>query len=88
MKRIIIGGCMLFSGLLVTLTIIVSASIYATDVFEWSGKSKLWFVIFGAEHYGEVVDSLFLGFPFVLGVLLALLGLIILGLEYYRTFRE
>lgn len=89
MKRIVIGGCTLLSGLLVTLTIIVTSSIYATHVTGWSGKSKLCFVIFGAEQYGDdVVDSLFLGFPFVLGVVLALVGLVILGYEYYKTFRE
>ncbi|WP_430787171.1 hypothetical protein VBD025_15740 [Virgibacillus flavescens] len=89
MKRIIIGGFIMLGGLSITLTIILSGSIYATQITSWSGKSKLWHAIFGAEQYGdEVVQSLFLGFPFVLGVILSLLGLIILGMEYYKTFQK
>ncbi|WP_112180401.1 hypothetical protein [Paraliobacillus zengyii] len=89
MKRIVIGGFIMLGGLLVTLTIILAGSIYATNITEWSGKSKLWHAIFGAEQYGsEVVQSLFLGFPFIVGVLLTILGLIILGQEYYKTFKD
>ncbi|WP_216663347.1 hypothetical protein, partial [Bacillus haikouensis] len=62
MKRSIIGGFIMLSGLLVTLTIILSGTIYATHMTAWSGKSKLWHAIFGAKQYGdEVVQSLFLG---------------------------
>jgi hypothetical protein len=79
----------MLSGLLVTLTIILSGTIYATHMTAWSGKSKLWHAIFGAEQYGdEVVQSLFLGFPFMLGVFFTLLGLIILVIEYYKTFNN
>ncbi|GAE37700.1 hypothetical protein [Halalkalibacter akibai] len=89
MKRIVIGGFIMFGGLLVTLTIILAGSIYATNITAWSGKSKLWHAIFGAKQYGdEVVQSLFLGFPFIVGVLLTILGLIILGKEYYKTFKN
>ncbi len=89
MKRIIIGGFIMLGGLLVTLTIILSGSIYATQITAWSGESKLWHSIFGAKQYGdEVVQSLFLGFPFIVGVILSLLGLIILGIEYYKTFQN
>ncbi|MGE8206781.1 hypothetical protein ACQKP0_19915 [Heyndrickxia sp. NPDC080065] len=89
MKRTIIGGFILLGGLLVTLSIIIASAIYATSITEWSGKSKLWFVIFGEMQYGdEVVQSLFLGFPFVLGVLFTILGLIILSYEYYKTFKN
>jgi hypothetical protein len=88
-KRTIIGGFIMLSGLLVTLTIILSGTIYATHMTAWSGKSKLWHAIFGAEQYGdEVVQSLFLGFPFMLGVFFTLLGLIILVIEYYKTFNN
>lgn len=89
MKRSIIGGFIMLSGLLVTLTIILSGTIYATHMTAWSGKSKLWHAIFGAKQYGdEVVQSLFLGFPFMLGVFFTLLGLIILVIEYYKTFNN
>jgi hypothetical protein len=89
LNRILIGGFTLLGGLLVSLTIILSGAIYATGITGWSGKSKLWFVIFGEKQYGdEVVQSLFLGFPFFVGVLLAAIGLIILGYEYYITFKK
>lgn len=89
MKRTIIGGIIMLGGLLVTLAIIISGSIYATSITAWSGKSKLWHAIFGAKQYGnEVVQSLFLGFPFTVGVLLTILGLAILGYEYYKTFKK
>jgi hypothetical protein len=88
-KRIIIGGFIMLGGLLVTLTIILSGTIYATHMTAWSGKSKLWHAIFGAKQYGdEVVQSLFLGFPFMLGVFFTLLGVIILVIEYYKTFKN
>ncbi|WP_186579715.1 hypothetical protein [Aquibacillus kalidii] len=89
MKRTIIGGFIMLGGLLTTLTIILSGTIYAPHITEWSGKSKLWHAIFGAKQYGdEAVQSLFLGFPFILGVVVTLLGLIILGIEYYKTFEK
>ncbi|MEH7336576.1 hypothetical protein V7161_28515 [Neobacillus drentensis] len=89
MNRILIGGFVMLGGLLVTLTIIVLGAIYATSITEWPGKSKLWFSIFGAKQYGdEVVESLFLGFPFMIGVLFTLVGLLILGYEYYISFKK
>ena len=80
----------MLGGLLTTLTIILSGAIYAPHITAWSGKSKLWHAIFGAKRYGEddVVQSLFLGFPFVLGVIFTLLGLTILGMEYYKTLEK
>ena len=89
MKRTIIGGFIMLGGLITTLTIILSGTIFATHITTWSGNSKLWYAIFGAKQYGdEVVQSLFLGFPFVLGVIFTLLGLVILGIEYYKTFEK
>lgn len=89
MKRIVIGGFIMFAGLLITLTIILAGTIFATDITGWSGKSKLWYAIWGDKQYGdEVVQSLFLGFPFSLGLLLTLVGLVILGHEYYKTFKD
>ncbi|MBN8210010.1 hypothetical protein JI666_14740 [Bacillus sp. NTK071] len=88
MKRIVIGGFIMLGGLLVTLTIILSGAIYATQITA-SGESKLWHAIFGAKQYGdEVVQSLFLGLPFILGLIFSLLDLIILGIEYHKTFQN
>jgi len=89
MKRTIIGGFIMLGGLFTTLIIILSGTIFATHITAWSGKSKLWHAIFGAKQYeDEVVQSLFLGFPFVLGVIFTLLGLVILGIEYFKTFEK
>lgn len=89
MKRTIIGGFIMLGGLLTTLTIILSGAIFATHITAWSGKSKLWHAIFGAKQYeDEVVESLFLGFPFVVGVVFTLLGLVILCIEYFKNFEK
>lgn len=89
MKRIVIGGFLMLGGLLITLTIILSGTIYATQITTWSGKSKLWHAIFGDKQYGdEVVQSLFLGYEFVLGVIITVIGLAILGMEYYKTMEK
>lgn len=74
----------MLSGILTTMGIIISASIYAPSITSWSG-SKLWFVIFGARQYGsETVQSLFLGVPFVIGLALIIIGLVILVKEYFN----
>ncbi|MGY3718027.1 hypothetical protein ACWE42_21160 [Sutcliffiella cohnii] len=79
----------MLGGLLTTLTIILCGTIYAIHITAWSGKSKLWHAIFGAKQFGnEVVQSLFLGFPFILGVIFTLIGLVILGMEYYKTIEK
>ncbi|OUZ39158.1 hypothetical protein CBM15_09870 [Solibacillus kalamii] len=73
----------MLGGLFTTLTKIVVASIYIPSMTSWSG-SQLWYAIFGGKQYGnEVVQSLFLGFPFVVGLLLSVLGLAILVMEYF-----
>ncbi|HCT37018.1 MAG TPA: hypothetical protein DF292_08320 [Firmicutes bacterium] len=83
MKRVFIGGIVVFTGIITSLSMIIAAAIYAPHITAWSG-SKLWFAIFGARQYGnEVVQSLFLGTPFVIGLVLAAIGLVILAKEYY-----
>lgn len=84
MKKVVIGGILMLSGVLTVMGIIISAAIYATSITEWSG-SKLWYAIFGAKQYGsEVVQSLFLGVPFIIGMALAVTGLIILGIAFFE----
>ena len=84
MKRTVIGGFIMLGGLFTTLTKIVVASIYIPSMTSWSG-SQLWYAIFGGKQYGnEVVQSLFLGFLFVVGLLLSVLGLAILVMEYFN----
>ncbi len=74
----------MLSGIIIDMTILIAASLYIPNITSWSGSSKLWFVIFGAKQYGsEVVQSLFLGFPFIIGIMLTIIGLIILVVEYF-----
>ncbi|MFC6039533.1 hypothetical protein ACFPYN_08860 [Paenisporosarcina macmurdoensis] len=83
MKRTIIGGFIMLGGLFTTLTIILAAVTYIPSMTGWSG-SQLWYAIFGEKQYGDdVVQSLFLGFPFVVGLLMSILGLVILVMEYF-----
>ncbi|MFS0855919.1 hypothetical protein [Paenibacillus taichungensis] len=83
MKKVIIGGILLFTGALISLAIILAAALYVPSITAWSG-SKLWYAIFGAKQYGnEVVQSLSLGFPFIVGVILFVIGLIVLVREYF-----
>ena len=83
MKRTVIGGFIMIGGLLTTLTIILVVATYIPTMTSWSG-SQLWYAIFGGKQYGnDVVQSLFLGFPFVVGLLFSILGLVILVMEYF-----
>lgn len=86
MKRVLIGGFVMMGGLIIAATVILAGAIYVPDSTSWwSGRSKFWFAILGGEQYGDdAVDSLFLGLPLIAGVLLALVGLLILGREYYK----
>lgn len=88
MKKTIIGSVVMLSGVIILMSIIIAAVVYLPSITSWSG-SKLWYAIFDAEHYGnEVVQSLNLGFLFVIGILLAVVGLIILGKEYYYADKK
>jgi hypothetical protein len=86
MKRTVIGGFIMIGGLFTTLTIILMAMMYMPSMTSWTG-SQLWYAIFGEKQYHgfghEAVQSLFLGIPFVVGLLLTILGLVILAMEYF-----
>jgi hypothetical protein len=84
MKKTIIGSTIMLSGVIITIGIIITAGLYVPNITAWSG-SKLWYAIFGVRQYGsEVVQSLFLGGPFVIGIILTIIGLIILAVEYFN----
>lgn len=88
MKKAIIGSVFMLSGVIISMSIIIAAAVYLPSITSWSG-SKLWYVIFGAEHYrNEVNQSLNLGYLFLIGILLAVAGLIILGKEYYYANKK
>jgi hypothetical protein len=75
MKQIVIGGFIMLAGLFITFMIILAATIYMPTINSWNG-SKLSYAIF---------ESLSLGFPFVIGILLSILGFLILIFTYFNT---
>jgi len=81
-KKTIIGSVFMFSGILITLSLIITAALYVPKITEWRG-SRLWFAIFGASDLGSTTESLTLGVPFVIGLLLFGMGLLILLKEYF-----
>lgn len=82
MKKTMIGSVFMLSGIIITMSIIIAAAVYVPSITSWSG-SKLWYAIFGEKPYGSVVgQSLLLGFPFVIGFILGITGLVILLLQY------
>lgn len=84
MKRTIIGSVFMLSGVIVAMSIIIAAALYLPSISSWSG-TKLWYTIFGAKQYGdEVAQSLSLGFPFIIGIILGVIGLVILSAEYFK----
>ncbi|UVI29269.1 hypothetical protein [Paenibacillus spongiae] len=85
MKRTIIGGLLFSSGALICLVILILAALHVPSITAWRG-SKLWFAIFGTnEPMGNnEVNSLFLGFPFIVGIVLFILGFIVLVVEYFK----
>lgn len=84
MKKVVIGGIFLFVGTLITLPILIAAALYIPNIYTWRG-SKLWFAIFGSSEMGSSADSLFLGIPFVVGMMLFAFGLVVLLIEYFKT---
>ena len=85
MKKTIIGSVFMFLGVFIDISVIIVAYSYTPNITKWSGSSKLWYAIFGSKQYGnEVVQSLFLGPIFILGLLLGIIGLIMLLIEYFN----
>ncbi|SEB92298.1 hypothetical protein [Paenibacillus sp. GP183] len=84
MKKTLIGSILMFTGALISSAIFITAALYVPNITNWQG-SRLWYAIFGAKQYGnEVVQSLFLGVPFIVGIILFVLGLIVLVVEYFK----
>lgn len=82
MKKSIIGSVLLFNGTMICLTIIILAALYSSSINTWRG-TKFWFAIFGASDISNA-QSLFLGIPFVIGLILFFFGLLVLIIEYFN----
>ncbi len=87
MKRAFIGSSLLFIGTLETVGIMLCAVLYLPHVTAWytTYPSKMLFLIFaGKSSLNDGTDGLGLGIFFVVGILFMLLGLVMLGAEYFR----
>jgi hypothetical protein len=87
MKKTVIGAVILFAGILQTMGIIISGVIYLPHLTAWSTlyPSKLYFLILaGKSQFNDDANGLGLGVFFILGIIMALLGLGILIYEYIR----
>lgn len=85
MKRTVIGGILTLCGTITIASIIIAGAIYAPTLNGWSGKSRFWYAIFGSPTYGNQIDSsMNLGFPFIIGIIGLILGILTLGYEYFR----
>lgn len=84
MKRTIIGTVLMITGAIISLSLIIIATFCVPNITEWRG-SKLWFAIFGAKDLGATVQSLSVGVPFLVGLILFIIGLIILTIEYFSV---
>lgn len=82
MKRTIIGSVFMITGVIITLSLIIVATQYVSQITMWRGM-KLWFIIFGARDLGDATQSLSLGVPFAIGLILFIGGLLILIVEYF-----
>lgn len=84
MKRTIIGSVLMITGAIISLSLIIIATFYVSNITEWRG-SKLWLAIYGAKDLGTTVQSLSVGIPFTVGLILFIIGLIILTIEYFSV---
>lgn len=81
MKRTIIGGFIMFAGLLTMLTIVIVGAFHMTTLTSWSG-SRLLYAIFSSAN-GDA-NGLSLGIPFVAGALFFVAGLAVLVTEFFE----
>ncbi|MFA6940406.1 MAG: hypothetical protein WCQ54_05400 [Clostridiaceae bacterium] len=84
MKRIIIGLVIMITGVIIDLSLIITASFYVLGMTKWGGFT-LWSAIFGSQDF---VNRLSLREPFIIGLILFVIGLIILAKEYLNIDKK
>lgn len=89
LKRVIIGAFISLCSAIIDAAIIITAGIYSSSLTSWSGKSKFWYAIFGAQRYGNEANlSLNLGELFIIASILFVLGIIIMIIELFNTDKK
>lgn len=84
MKKTIIGCVLTLAGTWITGCIFVAAALFVPNMSTWDG-TRVWYAIFGGGPYeADLKQSMALGLPFAIGVLMFAAGILILAIEYFR----
>jgi hypothetical protein len=73
-KKTIIGSTLLFSGILVTMSILITGVMLETTVGSWNGSRLM-----------TTISVKGLALPFVIGIIFCLIGLLILIIELFTN---
>ena len=87
MKKVVIGIALLINGIILNSFLIQTAMQYLPHMTAWSTSypSKLFFLIFaGMSKFTDGADGLGLAVPFIFGTIMAIMGFIILIVEYFK----
>lgn len=84
MKRTVIGSVLTLAGTGIIGCLFIAAVLFVPNMSSWEG-TRVWYAIFGSGTYeADLKQSMALGLPFTIGVLIFVLGIVILAIEYFR----
>ncbi|WP_172252591.1 hypothetical protein [Saccharibacillus deserti] len=84
MKKTLIGCVLTLAGTWIVGCIFVAAALFVPNMSSWEG-TRLWYAIFGGSPYeADLKQSMALGLPFAIGMLMFAAGIVILAVEYFR----
>lgn len=84
MKKIIIGSVLTLAGTWIVGFIFIAAVLFVPNMSSWDG-TRVWYAIFGGGPYeADLKQSMALGLPFAIGVLMFAAGIVILAIEFFR----
>ncbi|GGN91121.1 hypothetical protein [Saccharibacillus kuerlensis] len=87
MRKTLIGCVLTLVGAWMIGCIFIAAAIFVPNMSTWEG-TRIWYAIFGDGPYeADLQQSMALGLPFAVGILILVIGLLILAVEYFRTER-
>lgn len=84
MKKIVIGSVLTLAGTWIVGFIFIAAVLFVPNMSSWDG-TRVWYAIFGGGPYeADLKQSMALGLPFAIGVLMFASGIVILAIEFFR----
>ncbi|MEJ8302376.1 hypothetical protein [Saccharibacillus sacchari] len=84
MKKVVIGSVLTLAGTWIVGFIFVAAVLFVPNMSSWDG-TRVWYAIFGGGPYeADLKQSMALGLPFAIGVLMFAAGIVILAIEFFR----